>query len=70
MQFILCSLLFLSDAVEKTKIKIIKCSVTKIKSFYLQRVGSNDGFPCLYKKYKILLLGLRAVVLRKTPPQK
>ena len=52
MQFInlflqLSSLLFLSrsDEIEKTKIKIVKCSVTKTKAFYLQRVGSNDGFP-------------------------
>ena len=70
MQFILCSLLFLSDKIEKTKIKIVKRSVTKTKAFYLQRsrVGSNDGFP--HKKYEIPLLGSRAVVLRKTPPRK
>jgi len=61
-------LLFLSDKIEKTKIKIVKHSVTKTKAFYLQRVGSNDGFP--HKKYEIPLLGSRAVVLRKTPPQK
>ena len=62
------SLLFLSDEIEKTKIKIVKPSVTKTKAFYLQRVGSNDGFP--HKKYEIPLLGSRAVVLRKTPPRK
>ena len=45
MQFILCSLLFLSDKIEKTKIKIVKHSVTKTKAFYLLRVGSNDGSP-------------------------
>ena len=64
----LCSLLFLSDKVENTKIKNVEHLVTKIKVFYLQRVGSNDGFP--HKKYEIPLLGSRAVVLRKTPPQK
>jgi len=64
----LCSLLFLSDEVEKTEIRIVKRSVTKTKAFYLQRVGSNNGFP--HKKYEIPLLGSRAGVLRKTPPQK
>ena len=68
MQFILCSLLFLSDKIEKTKIKIVEHLVTKTKAFYLQRVGSNDGLP--HKKNEIPLLGQRAVVLRKTPPQK
>ena len=66
----MCSLqlLFLSDKIEKTEIKIVKRSVTKTKAFYLQIVGSNDGFP--HKKYEIPLLGSCAVVLRKTPPQK
>ena len=64
----MCSLLFLSDEIEKTEIRIVKRSVTKTKAFYLQRVGSNDGFP--HKKYEIPLLGSRAVVLRKTPPPK
>jgi len=61
-------LLFLSDKVEKTEIRIVKRSVTKTKAIYLQRVGSNNGFP--HKKYEIPLLGSRAGVLRKTPPQK
>ena len=64
----MCFLLFLSDEIEKTEIKIVKRSVTKTKAFYLQRVGSNNGFP--HKKYEILLLGSRAGVLRKTAPQK
>ena len=64
----LCSLLFLSDEIEKTEIRIVKRSVTKTKAFSLQRVGSNNGFT--HKKYEIPLLGLRAGVLRKTPPQK
>ena len=56
--------------IEKTEIKIVKRSVTKTKAFYLQTVGSNNGFP--HKKYEIPLLGSRAGVLklRKTPPQK
>ena len=64
----MCSLLFLSDEIEKTIIKIVKHSATKTKAFYLQRVGSNDGFP--HKKYEIPLIGSHAVVLRKTPPRK
>ena len=66
----MCYLFFLSDEIEKTEVKIVKHSnsVTKTKAFYLQRVGSNNGFP--YKKYEIPLLGSRAGVLRKTPPQK
>ena len=68
MQFIFVFFAFISDEIEKTKIKIVKCSVTKTKAFYLQIVGCNDGFP--HKKYEIPLLGSRAVVLSKTPPQK
>ena len=68
MQFIFVFFAFLSDEIETTKIKIVKRSVTKTKALYLQTVGSNDGFP--HKKYEIPLLGSRAVVLRKTPPQK
>ena len=64
----MCSFLYLSDEIEKTKIKIVKRSVTKTKAFYLQRVGSNDGSP--HKKYESPLLGSRAVVLRKTSPRK
>ena len=68
MQFIFVFFAFLSDEVENTEIRIVKRSVTKTKAFYLQRVGSNDGFP--HKKYEIPLLGSRAGVLRKTPLQK
>ena len=68
MQFILCSLLFLSDEIEKNNIKIVKRSVSKTKAFYLQRVGSNDGFP--HKKYESPLFGSCAIVPRKTPSQK
>ena len=68
MQFIFVLFTFLFDKIEKTKMNIVKHSVTKTKAFYLQRVASNNGFT--HKKYEILLLGSRAGVLRKTPSQK
>ena len=57
-----CVLCFSSlTKLKKPNFKIVKRSVTKTKAFYLQRVGSNDGFP--HKKCEIPLLGSRAVVL-------
>ena len=69
MQFIFVFFAFLSDEIEKTEIRIVKRSVTKTKAFYIQRVGSNNGFP--HKKYEIPLLGSRAgVLIRKNTSTK
>ena len=58
MQFIFVCLLFLSDKIEKTKIKIVKCSKTKLKAFYLERVGPKDGFPTSSMKFHCLVCAL------------